>query len=69
MSDIFQGGGEGVDELVWKLGQEADGVHIQHGHVTGQLAGVDGHIQGCKELVPGLQAAVAGQSFDQSGFS
>lgn len=67
--DILQGGGEGVDELVRKLRQEADGVHVQHSHVTGQLAGVDGHIQGRKQLVPGLQAAVARQRFDQGGFS
>lgn len=67
--DVLQGGRKGVDELVWELGQEADGVHVQNGHVTGQLAGVDGHVEGGEQLVPGLQAAVAGQSFDQSGFS
>lgn len=33
--NIFQGGRKGVDELVGKLRQEADGVHVQHGHVTG----------------------------------
>lgn len=69
MFNVFQRGRKGVDELVGQLGQEADGVHVQHSHVTGQLAGVDGDVQGGKELVLGLEAAVTSQSFYQSRFS
>lgn len=67
--DVFQGGGEGVYELMRQLRQEADCVHVQDRHVTRQLAGVNGDVQGGEELVPGLKAAVAGQRLDQSGFS
>lgn len=66
MFNIFQGGREGVDELVGQLGQEADGVHVQDCHVAGQLAGVDGDIQGGEKLVFGLKTAVTGQCFYQS---
>lgn len=52
-----------------QLRQEADRVHVQDGHVTGQLAGVNGDIQCGKKLVSGLKAAVAGQRLDQGGFS
>ena len=52
-----------------QLGQEADGVHVQNSHVTGQLAGVDGDIQRSKQLVSGLKSTVASQCFDQGGFS
>lgn len=52
-----------------QLRQEADGVHVQDGHVTGQLAGVDGDIQGGEQLVSGLKTTVTSQSFDQSRFS
>lgn len=69
MLNILQGGREGVDELVGQLGQEADGVHVQDCHVTGQLAGVDGDIQGGEKLVFGLKTAVTSQCFDQSRFS
>lgn len=69
MLDVLQGGGEGVYELVRQLRQEADCVHVQDCHVTGQLAGVNGDIQSGKQLVSGLKAAVAGQRLDQGGFS
>ena len=52
--DVLQGGGERVDELVGQLGQEADGVHVEHGHVTGQLASVHRHVQRSEQLVLGL---------------
>ena len=67
--DVLQGGRERIDELVGQLGQEADGVHVEHGHVTGQLAGVHRHVQRSEQLVPGLEGAVPGQCFDQSGLS
>lgn len=67
--NIFQGGREGVDELVGQLGQEADGVHVQDSHATGQLAGMDGDIQGGEQLVPGLKTTVTCQCLDQSCFS
>lgn len=67
--DVLQRGGEGVDELVGQLGQEADGVHVQDGHVTGQLAGVHGDVQRGEQLVPGLKAGVARQRFDQRRLS
>ena len=69
MFDVLQGGGERVDELVGQLGQEADGVHVEHSHVTGQLAGVHRHVQRSEQLVPGLKATVTCQCFDQSGLS
>lgn len=69
MLDILQGGGKGVYELVRQLRQEANRVHVQDCHVTGQLAGVNGDIQSGKELVSGLKAAVASQRLDQGGFS
>lgn len=52
-----------------QLGQEADGVHIQNGRVTRQLASMDGNVQCGKKLVSGLEAGVPRQSFDQSRFS
>lgn len=52
-----------------QLRQEADGVHVQDRHVTGQLAGVDGDIQGGEKLVSGLKTTVTSQGFDQSRFS
>lgn len=69
MFNVFQGGREGVNELVGQLGQEADGVHVQDSHATGQLAGVDGDVQCGEKLVSGLEAAVTGQCFDQGRFS
>lgn len=69
MFNIFQGGREGVNELVRQLGQEADRVHVQNCHVTGQLACVDGDIQGGEKLVSGLKTTVTSQRFDQSRFS
>lgn len=69
MLDILQGGGKGVYELVRQLRQEANRVHVQDCHATGQLAGVKSDIQSGKELVSGLKAAVAGQRLDQGGFS
>ena len=65
MRHVLQRGGEGVDELVGQLGQEADGVDVQHGHAAGQRARVDGDIQGGEQLVSGLQRRVARQRFDQ----
>lgn len=69
MLDVLQGGGEGVYELVRQLRQEADGVHVQDGHATGQLARVKGDIQGGEELVSGLKAAVTSQRLDEGRFS
>lgn len=69
MFDVFQRGREGVNELMGQLGQEADGVHVQNSHATGQQAGVDGDIQGGEKLVSGLEAAVTSQCFDQSCFT
>lgn len=68
MFDVVQGGREGVYELVRQLRQEADGVHVQDSHVTGQLACVNGDIQGGEELVSRLEAAVTSQRFDESRF-
>lgn len=67
--NVLQGGREGVDELVGQLGQEADGVHVEDGHTTGQLAGMDGDIQGGEKLVPRLETTVTCQCFDQSRLS
>lgn len=67
--NILQGGREGVDELVGQLGQEADRVHVEDGHATGQLAGMDGDIQGGEKLVPRLETTVTCQCLDQSRFS
>lgn len=69
MFNIFQRSREGVDELVWQLRQEADGVHVQNCHAAGQLAGVDGDVQRGKQLVSGLKTTVTCQCFDQGGFS
>lgn len=69
MFDIFQGGREGVNKLVRQLRQEADGVHVQNRHVTGQLACMNGDIQGGEKLVSGLKTTITSQRFDQSRFS
>lgn len=69
MSHVLQRGRERVDELVWKLREEADGVHVQHGHVTGQPTGMDSHVQSGEELIFGLESNVTCQSFDQRGLS
>lgn len=64
MCDILQRGWKRVDKLVRQLRQEADGVHVQRGHVTGQPAGVYRHVQGGKELIFRLESNVTCQSFD-----
>lgn len=69
MFDIFQGSGEGINELVRQLGQETNSVHIQDCHVIRQLACMDCDIQGGKKLVFGLKTTVTSQGFNQSCFS
>lgn len=69
MFDIFQGSGEGINELVRQLGQETNSVHIQDCHVIRQLACMDCDIQGGEKLVFGLKTAVTSQGFNQSCFS
>lgn len=69
MFDIFQGGGEGINELVRQLGQETYSVHIQDCHVIRQLACMDCNIQGGKKLVSGLKTNVTSQGFNESCFS
>lgn len=69
MFNIFQGGREGVNELVGQLGQKADGVHVQNSHVAGQPAGVDGDVQCGEKLVSGLKTTVTSKRFDQGRFS
>lgn len=69
MCNILQRGGKRVDELVRELRQEADGVHVQHGHVTGQPTGVYRHVQRGEELVFRLESDIARQSSDQCGLT
>lgn len=69
MFDVFQGGREGINELVRQLGQEANRVHIQDCHVIRQLACMDRDIQGGEQLVFGLKTTVTSQGFNQSCFS
>lgn len=69
MFDIFQGGGEGINELVRQLGQETYSVHIQDCHVIRQLACMDCNIQGGKKLVFGLKTNVTSQGFNESCFA
>jgi hypothetical protein len=66
VSDVIQRGGEGVYEPVGKLGQEADGVHVKHSHVTRQRAGVHRDVQRGKQLISRLQRSVTSQRLDQS---
>lgn len=69
MGHILKGSGKGVDELMGKLGQETNGVHIQDSHVTWQPPSVNCDIQGGKELVLRLQASITRQGFDESGLA
>lgn len=69
MCHVLQRGRKRVDELVRKLRQEADGVHVQRGHVSGQPTGVYRHVQSGEELIFRLERDVTGQSFDQRGLT
>lgn len=67
--DILQGGREGVNELVGQLGKEADGVHVEYSHATGQLTGMDSDVQCGKKLIFGLETSISCQCFNESGLS
>lgn len=69
MFDIFQGGREGINELVRQLGQETNSVHVQDCHVIRQLACMNCNIQGGEKLVFGLKTTVTSEGFNQSCFS
>lgn len=56
-----------MDQAVWQLGQEANGVHIQDAQARGQQPLVYGDIKSCERLVPRLQSSLTCQSLDECG--
>lgn len=50
---FFKGGAEGLDEIVWEIADEADGVGEQHVLAVGELEAAGGGVEGGEEFVFG----------------
>lgn len=64
MGYVFQGGGEGFDQVVGQLGEEVDGVYVDDGYAGGQGVRVGRDIQRGEQLISGLDVGVIRQRFD-----
>ena len=65
---LFQRGFECFHQIVGQAGDEADGVHQQHGHAAGQDELPAGGVEGGKEHI-GFGDAGAAESVHQAGFA
>jgi len=65
---FFKGGSEGLDEIVWEIADEADGVGEQHVLAVGEFETAGGGVEGGEEFVFGKDFG-GGEAVEQGRFA